>query len=75
MSREKTILDLEHAAANLEDMRLYELAVPIRRAALYLRNVDRECQTSVGDINRDDPAAPCDREAKDRLRESRHPFG
>lgn len=39
MSRERFILDLEHAADNIGDMPRHELAVLLRRAALRLRNI------------------------------------
>lgn len=60
MSREKTILDLEHAAANLEDIHLHELAAPLRRAALHLRNKDLEYQALIDDTKDDDRMVPHD---------------
>jgi hypothetical protein len=55
MGREKIILDLEHAEATLELRHLHDWAVPLRRAALYLRNMDQGYQVSIGDMNGDEP--------------------
>lgn len=61
MSREKAILDLEHAAANLEDIHLDKLAVPLRRAALHLRNMDHEYRMLIDVMNGDNRTVPHDR--------------
>jgi hypothetical protein len=61
MSKEKTILDLEHAAANLEGIHLDELAVPLRRVALHLRNMDHEYRMLIDDMNGDTRTVPHDR--------------
>jgi hypothetical protein len=55
MSREKAILDLELAAANLEDIHLQNLAGPLWQAALYLRKMDQEYQAPIDGMNGHDP--------------------